>query len=301
MAAACRPVAASDDDVGVHLRRAVGLERDIAEQREYLDLLVDGYFEIVLPLTIEVAQDGSTEPTHRRQLGGGDAVLRREVSQTFADLLVLVKDNRKRPHALRVVEYGYFHGRGRAQSVPLKATDFRAVAALDLLPRLPDVRYVPRAMIAAHAHTRDGGAGPAALSDGLALGIVLSSLLLISLAYVPASEFWTSDTPPHAPWCAVGEVPAFKLGFGELAQAVGSAMGVPTECEHGEKSSSDTLQATTTGVAVYSWCTNTPGFTRGQEHWMLTPAGLEHWAGSADPPRAQPIVRAPDLRNLCPG
>jgi hypothetical protein len=156
-------------------------------------------------------------------------------------------------------------------------------------------------MIAAPPHPRDEGAGTAGLSDGLALGIVLGILLLISFANPPASEFWKSDAPPHAPWCAVGEIPAFQFGFGDLAQAIGSPMGVPTECEHGEGSSSDTRQATTTGVAEYSWCTNTPGFSRGQEHWLLTQDGLEHWTGSADPPLAQPIVRTPDLRHLCPG
>ena len=170
----------------------------------------------------------------------------------------------------------------------------------DLLPLVPNVRYVPRAMIAARPHKRDKGAGTAGLSDGLGLAIVLGILLVISLANVPASEFWKSDGPLHAPWCAVGEVPRFQFGFGDLARAIGSEMGVPTECEHGEESSSDTLQATTTGVAVYSWCTNTPGFTRGQEHWMLTHDGLEHWTGSVDPPRMHPIVRTPDLRHLCP-
>jgi len=50
-------------------------------------------------------------------------------------------------------------------------------------------------------------------------------------------------------------------------------MGVPIECEHGDDSSSNTLQTTTTGIALYFWCTNTPSFTRGQEHWMLTRDG----------------------------
>lgn len=158
----------------------------------------------------------------------------------------------------------------------------------------------PQAMIAAHPHKRDKGAATAGLSDGLGLGIVIGILLMISLAYLPASDLWTPGAPPHAPWCAVGEIPTFRFGFGNLAQAIGSAMGIPTECEHSEGTSSDTLQATTTGVAVYSWCTNTPSFTRGREHWMLTPDGLLHWTGSVDPPRTQPVVRTPDLRHLCP-
>jgi hypothetical protein len=168
-----------------------------------------------------------------------------------------------------------------------------------LLPIVPKVRYVPRTMIAAHPHKRDTSAGTG-LSDGVVLALILGILLVISLANLPASELWKPGAPPHAPWCAVGEIPTFQFGFGNLAHTIGSTMGVPTECEHSEGSFSGTLQATTTGIAVYSWCTNTPGFSRGQEHWMLTPEGLEHWTGSADPPRPQPIVRTPDLRHLCP-
>jgi hypothetical protein len=98
----------------------------------------------------------------------------------------------------------------------------------------------------------------------------------------------------------VGDVPTFRFGFSSLAQAIGSTMGVPIECEHGEDASDNTFQATTTGLAVYNWCTNTPSFTRGEEHWMLTPQGVEHWMGDANSPRPLPIARAPDLRHLCP-
>jgi hypothetical protein len=103
-----------------------------------------------------------------------------------------------------------------------------------------------------------------------------------------------------APWCLPGQEPGFAFGFAALAQQLGSTMGEPIECEHGEGGSSNTAQATTTGIALYDWCTNTPRFERGQDHWMLTPGGIEHWSGSSDPPDPLPIVRAPDLRNLCP-
>jgi hypothetical protein len=132
------------------------------------------------------------------------------------------------------------------------------------------------------------------------LGVVVVVLLVISAANLAVSDFWKPDAPLHAPWCRVGEVPTFKLGFGEVAAALGDVVGVPTECEHGEDASDNTFQATTTGLAVYHWCTNTPGFTRGQEHWMLTAEGVEHWMGDAEPLRPLRIVRAPDLRHLCP-
>jgi len=120
-----------------------------------------------------------------------------------------------------------------------------------------------------------------------------------SAASVAASQFWRPDALHQAPWCPVGEVPAFHFGFSSLAQSLGNEMGAPLECEHGDDSSENTLQATTTGIAVYYWCTNTPSFTRGQDHWVLTPQGVEHWTGDANPPRALPVVRPPDLRHLC--
>jgi hypothetical protein len=76
-------------------------------------------------------------------------------------------------------------------------------------------------------------------------------------------------------------------------------MGDPTECEHGDAWTTDTRQETTTGAAVYRWCTNTPTFTRGREHWMLTSNDVEHWTDEGPPPPPQPVVRVPDLRQPC--
>jgi hypothetical protein len=77
-------------------------------------------------------------------------------------------------------------------------------------------------------------------------------------------------------------------------------MGEATECEHGEIASHNTFQRTTTGLAVYDGCTNTPSFVRGQEHWMLTSGGVEFWSGSDRPPGPLPNVLKPDLRHPCP-
>ncbi len=155
-------------------------------------------------------------------------------------------------------------------------------------------------MLGGPARNRNKRAGSVDAWETVGLGIVLVVLLAISSANLTAGHFWEPAAPLHAPWCGVGEVPTFQFGFGDVAQAIGNVMGVPTECEHGEDSSDNTLQATTTGVAVYYWCTNTPSFTRGQEHWMLTPEGVEHWTGDANSPRPLPVIRAPDLRHLCP-
>jgi hypothetical protein len=134
------------------------------------------------------------------------------------------------------------------------------------------------------------------------LGLALAVLVGISLVSLPAQQWWAVPGARHAPWCLPGQSPSFQFGFESLAEATGGVMGAPIECEHGaEKSNGDTTQKTTTGVATYSWCTNAPGFTRGDEHWLLTADGLEHWSGASGPPRPLPEIREPDLRNLCPG
>ncbi len=135
--------------------------------------------------------------------------------------------------------------------------------------------------------------------DAAIVGALLVALLAVSLGDVLISSTLKPGAPQQAPWCPPGEVPTFQFGFSALAEQIGAAMGTPIECEHGDNFSENILQATTTGVAVYDWCTNTPEFNSGQNHWILAPNGLEHWTGSAGPPTPMPTVRTPDLRHLC--
>jgi hypothetical protein len=138
------------------------------------------------------------------------------------------------------------------------------------------------------------------LLDGLALAVVLVALLGVTAVSIATSPIWQPGAPPEAPWCLPGQTPAFSFGFAELSQQLGSIMGQPTECEHGDGATDDTIQQTTTGLAVYRWCNNTPTFSREQEHWMLMPGGAAYWTGQDIPPRPPPIVRMPDLRHPCP-
>jgi hypothetical protein len=61
-------------------------------------------------------------------------------------------------------------------------------------------------------------------------------------------------------------------------------MGEPLECEHANTESGDSLQQTTTGLAVYDQATNTPSFTDGWRSWALTQRGLLSWEGQNAPP-----------------
>lgn len=94
-----------------------------------------------------------------------------------------------------------------------------------------------------------------------------------------------------APFCAVGQVPAFVFGFAALSELLGPTMGQPTECEHTEAATGDAQQQTTQGLSFYRKSINTPTFTNGFEHWALTADGLVYWTGeSIEPtPDAEPV------------
>jgi hypothetical protein len=90
-----------------------------------------------------------------------------------------------------------------------------------------------------------------------------------------------------AAFCAPGQQPRFQQGFAGLKALLGARMGDPTECEHLNAATGDTLQGTTTGLAIFSKSSNLATFTNGGDHWALKPDGLAHWSGpSAEPPQA---------------
>lgn len=85
-----------------------------------------------------------------------------------------------------------------------------------------------------------------------------------------------------APFCAPGLAPHFSLGFADLKGALGGTMGDPVECEHPNSANGDTLQQTSTGLAMYRQSTNTSEFTDGWNHWALEPAGIVAWSGGTE-------------------
>jgi hypothetical protein len=85
--------------------------------------------------------------------------------------------------------------------------------------------------------------------------------------------------------CQPGQQPTFERGVATLKQQLGDTMGAPVECEHPVSATGDTVQQTSTGLAMYRAVTNTVMFTDGWRHWALTPDGMVRWEGeAADPP-----------------
>jgi hypothetical protein len=136
-------------------------------------------------------------------------------------------------------------------------------------------------------------------ADALVICACLLALAALTITGLATTPTWRPGTQA-APWCEPGQRPAFAFGFAALAQQLGSTMGDATECEHGLVGSNDSFQKTTTGLAEYDWCTNTPTFRHGQDRWALTPAGVLHWSAADSALPSQPTVRDSDLRHPCP-
>jgi hypothetical protein len=117
------------------------------------------------------------------------------------------------------------------------------------------------------------------ISTARILGAVLTIALLLGQP-APAAQ------AQAAPFCGPGTSPRFSQGFATLKSSLGTAMGDPTECEHSDATSGDTLQTTTTGLAFWRKSTNTPTFTDGYHKWALTSRGLVAWEGTANDPPA---------------
>lgn len=103
---------------------------------------------------------------------------------------------------------------------------------------------------------------------------------LEALAYLLHPDRFANSGGPrsvptaHLPYCASDQMPAFSLGFAALSDALGTTMGEPTECAHGDVTSGDTYQQTTKGLAIYKRADNTPLFVSGVGRWALTADGL---------------------------
>jgi hypothetical protein len=111
----------------------------------------------------------------------------------------------------------------------------------------------------------------------MALGLLAAGIGLPARGAAAAAEI-------QAPFCAPGQSPAFVLGFADLKVALGSVMGDPVECEHPNSANGDTLQQTSTGLAVYRQASNAAEFTDGWNHWALSGQGVIAWSGSDAPP-----------------
>jgi hypothetical protein len=98
-------------------------------------------------------------------------------------------------------------------------------------------------------------------------GRLLFGLALVTVLAAPAAH------AQPAPACA-----QFAPELAALQQQLGAVMGLPTSCPRLD-TNGDTIQFTTTGLAVYR-PDGMSVFATGDNHWALTSAGLEQWTGN---------------------
>jgi hypothetical protein len=78
----------------------------------------------------------------------------------------------------------------------------------------------------------------------------------------------------------------FQNSIRLLSTRLGDIMGQPIECEHADLASGDTVQRTTTGLAVVLKASGRPVFTDGSTNWALSDSGvIINWTSpTLDPP-----------------
>ncbi|HEX2924402.1 MAG TPA: hypothetical protein VHS28_10280 [Chloroflexota bacterium] len=80
--------------------------------------------------------------------------------------------------------------------------------------------------------------------------------------------------PPAKPQ-EIGAAAGFIGGFADLAGRIPDVVGKPTEPEHKDPNSGDTVQHTTRGMMVWRKADNWIVFTDGSRTWLMGPQGLQ--------------------------
>jgi hypothetical protein len=175
------------------------------------------------------------------------------------------------------------------------------------LPRISKRQAMPAppAVDARNNVLRFGSRQPSAAPSVLGLVVLLIAGALVAVSTfrwantaiaLPSPESLTAGlahTHPQRP--LVGSTPvagavspncsSFSSVFSTLEDTIGDTMGQPLECPHTDPATGDTLQRTSTGLAIFRHRSQTATFTDGYRRWAVDARGLIRWEGEAlDPP-----------------
>jgi hypothetical protein len=162
-----------------------------------------------------------------------------------------------------------------------------------------------RALDASRAALRYGSRSPSSVPTLLGLIVMLIAAALVASStgrwastaiVVPSTEVFSASlalTHPQRP--LVGATPgesmpapdcrSFSSVFAALDDSIHDTMGQPLECPHTDPNTGDTLQATSTGLAIFRHESQTATFTDGYRRWAVGTRGVVRWEGETlDPP-----------------
>jgi hypothetical protein len=129
---------------------------------------------------------------------------------------------------------------------------------------------------------------------------LVSLVSSVALLMVSSATFTITTMAQSAPFCAEAQSVDWLDAFAPLSEQLGDAMGEPVECPHPTSDSGDTVQQTSTGLAILRMPSGLPSFTDGTTRWALTAdQGLVSWMGtSLDPPRRELPCRTLPIRGF---
>jgi hypothetical protein len=129
---------------------------------------------------------------------------------------------------------------------------------------------------------------------------LVSIVSSIALVVVSSVTFTVAGMAQSAPFCADAQSVDWLDAFAPLSEQLGEVMGEPVECAHQTSDSGDTVQQTSTGLAILRSPSGLATFTDGTTRWALTTdRGLLSWMGtSLDPPRREIPCRSLPIRGF---
>jgi hypothetical protein len=108
----------------------------------------------------------------------------------------------------------------------------------------------------------------------------LAAIVLLLLCASSISSRALTVEADGAPYCAPDRPLDWQPVLAPLSQQLGDAIGQPLECAHPAGDSDDTIQQTTTGLAIVRATTGAPTFTDGTTRWALIGSNLVTWTDS---------------------
>lgn len=141
-------------------------------------------------------------------------------------------------------------------------------------------------------HLRSAGPRPFVLGFGTATLLAGGSLAaILALGLGPARTLVAGAPDPRlqGAWttvCKPGTAAAFSGAFVQLSRQLPTRMGTPRGCAQVDRSTGNTVQRTTRGVATLRRDTGDVTFSDGRRRWAIAGSQLRSWSGPAFAPPA---------------